>query len=130
MVARQAVTDGWRRPELKHFEVDEMSGMHKRHEGMDAKMAADSEFRFKVNNRRNRLVAQWAGGLLGKSEEEIEDVRNRDDQGRFRGSGATTTCFGSSRPTLAAGGVAKTDAEIHHAMSETMDEALEHALGG
>ena len=106
-----------------------MSGMHERREGMDAKMANDSEFRFKVSSRRNRLVARWAGGLLGKSADEIKDYEAEVIKADFEEAGAEDV-FRKLSADLAAGGVEKTEVEIRHAMAEKMDEALEHAMGG
>ena len=48
-----------------------MSGMDERQDAMEAKMHQDSELRFKAMARRNKLLAAWAGGLLGKTEDEM-----------------------------------------------------------
>ena len=106
-----------------------MAEMHERHKGMDAKLANDSELRFKVNSRRNRLVARWAGGLLGKSEEEIKAYEAEMIKADFEEAGDEDV-FRKLTADLAAGGVAKTEVEIRHAMAEKFDEALEHAMGG
>ncbi|XAL98627.1 DUF1476 domain-containing protein [Phycisphaeraceae bacterium D3-23] len=44
-----------------------MSGIDDRSKGMDAKLAHDNELRFKVMNRRNKLLGLWAADLLGKT---------------------------------------------------------------
>ncbi len=40
-----------------------MSGFSKREEGFEGKLAFDAEKRFKAEARRNKLLAQWVGGL-------------------------------------------------------------------
>ncbi|MEM7627061.1 MAG: DUF1476 domain-containing protein [Planctomycetota bacterium] len=50
-----------------------MSGYEERQHAMETKLAHDSEFRFKVTNRRNRLLGRWAAeqiGLVGEPAEE------------------------------------------------------------
>lgn len=42
-----------------------MSGYDERKRGMDTKLAHDSELNFKVRNRRNRLLGEWAAFQLG-----------------------------------------------------------------
>lgn len=44
-----------------------MSGLDDRKDGMDAKLAHDNELRFKVMNRRNKLLGLWAAAKLGKT---------------------------------------------------------------
>lgn len=44
-----------------------MSGLDDREKGMDAKLAHDNELRFKVMNRRNKLLGLWAADKLGKT---------------------------------------------------------------
>ncbi len=47
-----------------------MSGLDDRKDGMDAKLAHDNELRFKVMNRRNKLLGLWAAAKLGKTGED------------------------------------------------------------
>jgi hypothetical protein len=47
-----------------------MSGLDERKDGMDAKLAHDNELRFKVMNRRNKLLGLWAAAKLGKTGED------------------------------------------------------------
>lgn len=46
-----------------------MSTFDDREHAFEAKFAHDAEMQFKAEARRNKLVALWAAGLLGKSEE-------------------------------------------------------------
>ncbi len=48
-----------------------MSGSFKdREKGFESKFAHDAEMKFKVMNRRNKLLGLWAAGELGKSGDE------------------------------------------------------------
>ncbi|MBB6430110.1 DUF1476 domain-containing protein [Algisphaera agarilytica] len=42
-----------------------MSGYEERKRGMETQLAHDSELNFKVRNRRNRLLGEWAAFQLG-----------------------------------------------------------------
>ncbi|MEM7642981.1 MAG: DUF1476 domain-containing protein [Pseudomonadota bacterium] len=43
-----------------------------REKGFENKFAHDAELQFKVEARRNRLLGEWAGGLLGKSGDDLK----------------------------------------------------------
>ena len=47
-----------------------MSSMDDRKKSFENKFAHDAELQFKVEARRNRLLGEWAGDLLGKSGDE------------------------------------------------------------
>jgi hypothetical protein len=47
-----------------------MSGIEERRKGWKKKLAHDDELRFKVNNRRNWLLGQWAAERMGISGDE------------------------------------------------------------
>jgi len=42
-----------------------MSGIDDRRKGMEAKLHHDGELRFKVTNRRNKLLGLWLAGQFG-----------------------------------------------------------------
>ncbi|MEO0515436.1 MAG: DUF1476 domain-containing protein [Planctomycetota bacterium] len=42
-----------------------MSGYDERKRGMETQLAHDSELNFKIRNRRNRLLGEWAAFQLG-----------------------------------------------------------------
>lgn len=50
-----------------------MTTFDDRERAHEAKFALDADLRFKAEARRNRLLGEWAAGLLGKSG---EDARN------------------------------------------------------
>ena len=47
-----------------------MSGIDDRRKGMEAKLHHDGELRFKVTNRRNKLLGLWLAGAFGLQGEE------------------------------------------------------------
>ncbi|RJL04986.1 DUF1476 domain-containing protein [Paracoccus siganidrum] len=47
-----------------------MSTFDDRERAYEAKFAHDADLRFKADARRNRLLGEWAAGLLGKEGEE------------------------------------------------------------
>lgn len=50
-----------------------MADMKDRADAFEAKFAHDAEMAFKVAARRNKMLAEWAGGMLQKAEEEMAD---------------------------------------------------------
>jgi len=50
-----------------------MTTFDKREQGFESKFALDQEKEFKAVARRNRLLGEWAAGLLGKSGDEARD---------------------------------------------------------
>lgn len=48
-----------------------MSTFDDRESGFEAKFAHDEEMQFKAQARANKLLGQWAAGLMGKSGDEI-----------------------------------------------------------
>ena len=50
-----------------------MADMKERADAFEAKFAHDAEMAFKVAARRNKMLAEWAGGMLQKAEEEMAD---------------------------------------------------------
>lgn len=49
-----------------------MTTFDDRQRSYEAKFARDSELNFKAEARRNRLLGEWAAGLLGKSGEDAK----------------------------------------------------------
>ena len=49
-----------------------MTDFKDRERGEEAKFAFDEENAFKIAARRNRLVGEWAAGLMGLTDEETD----------------------------------------------------------
>ena len=48
-----------------------MANFDEREKGFENKFKHDEELRFKATARRNRLLGEWAGGLMGMSGDEV-----------------------------------------------------------
>src|SRR5258708_3929520 len=100
-----------------------MTTFDKREESFERKFAHDEELKFKAAARRNRLLGQWAAGLLGKSgaavdayvKEVIEaDMEEAGDEDVFR----------KVRKDFDAAGVTQSDHQIRRTMAEMMQTAI------
>ena len=64
-----------------------MTDFRDRERGEEAKYAMDEETAFKVAARRNRLLGEWAAGLMGLTEEETEAYKKAVVQADFEEAG-------------------------------------------
>ena len=53
-----------------------MAGFQDQPKAWEQKITQDSEFRFKVEMRRNKLLGQWAAELLGLEGDDVESYIN------------------------------------------------------
>lgn len=64
-----------------------MTNFNDRERGEEAKYAFDEENAFKIAARATRLVATWAAGLMGLTEEETDAYRKSTVQADFEEAG-------------------------------------------
>lgn len=64
-----------------------MTDFSDRQKGEEAKFAMDEETAFKVAARRNRLLGEWAAGLMGLTEEETDGYKKAVVQADFEEAG-------------------------------------------
>ena len=64
-----------------------MTDFSDRQRGEEAKYAMDEETAFKVAARRNRLLGEWAAGLMGLTEEETDAYKKAVVQADFEEAG-------------------------------------------
>lgn len=64
-----------------------MTDFKDRQKGEEAKYAMDEETAFKVAARRNRLLGEWAAGLMGLTEEETDAYKKAVVQADFEEAG-------------------------------------------
>jgi len=95
--------------------------MKDREKAFENKFAHDAELKFKAESRRNKLLAQWAAGLLGNVEVDAyvkaviaADFEEAGDEDVFR----------KIRGDFDASGVAQSDEEIRTKMLDLMDQAV------
>ncbi len=64
-----------------------MTDFKDRQKGEESKFAMDGETAFKVAARRNRLLGEWAAGLMGLTEEETDGYKKAVVQADFEEAG-------------------------------------------
>ncbi|MBX7541196.1 DUF1476 domain-containing protein [Qipengyuania sphaerica] len=64
-----------------------MTDFKDRERGEETKYAFDQETEFKIAARRNRLLGEWAAGLMGLTEEETDAYKKAVVQADFEEAG-------------------------------------------
>lgn len=64
-----------------------MTDFHDRERGEEAKYAFDEETAFKIAARRNRLLGEWAAGLMDLTDEETDAYKKAVVQADFEEAG-------------------------------------------
>ncbi len=103
-----------------------MSGMSDREKAFENKFAHDQELRFKAEARRNKLLGQWAGALLGKTD--IDAYAKEVVASDFEEAGDGDVLRKVSGD-LAAGGVSVSEEEIRAKMQELLTIAVAQIQG-
>jgi hypothetical protein len=99
-----------------------------RERSFEKKFALDEELKFKSEQRRNRLLGEWAAGKLGLTgpavEEYVRAVRKAD-----LASKGDDDVFQKIRADFDAKQVAVSDAELRRAMTDLLTAAV-HQIEG
>lgn len=104
-----------------------MSGMSDREKAFENKFAHDQELKFKAMARRNKLLGQWAAGLLGKAD--IDAYAKEVVASDFEEAGDEDV-FRKVRGDFDAAGVKQTDAQIRDKMGELLAVAVDQVQTG
>ena len=64
-----------------------MTDFKDRERAEEAHFALDEEFQFKISARRNRLLGEWAAGLMNLTEEETDAYKKSVVQADFEEAG-------------------------------------------
>jgi hypothetical protein len=100
-----------------------MTTFDKREKAYEDMFARDSELKFKAESRRNKALAEWAGGLLGLTgsalEDYIKDVRKADLAEK-----GDDDVFRKVKGDLAAKGLQVADEDIRKIMHEALAKAV------
>jgi len=100
-----------------------MTTFDERAKSFEKKFAMDEELKFKSEQRRNKLLGEWAAGQLGLSGADVDeyvkalrraDLATKGDEDVFR----------KLRTDFDAKGVAISDADLRHAMAEHLAQAV------
>ncbi len=94
-----------------------------RKKAFEKKFAHDQELRFKAEARRNRMLGEWAAGLLGMSGSEVEDYVRSVVRADLAEKGDEDV-FLKLRRDFDAKGVSISDADLRAKMSEFLAEAV------
>ncbi len=106
-----------------------MSTFDDREKGFEKKFAHDAELRFKAESRRNKMLGEWAAGLMGMGGEAVDayvravrkaDLEQAGDEDVFR----------KVAKDLADHGLSINEAEIRDKMQEFLSEAVQQIEGG
>jgi hypothetical protein len=105
-----------------------MTTFDDRERSFEKKFALDEELKFKSEQRRNRLLGEWAAGKLGLTgpavEEYVRAVRKAD-----LASKGDDDVFQKIRADFDAKQVAVSDAELRRAMTDLLTAAV-HQIEG
>lgn len=99
-----------------------MSGMGDREKAIENKFAHDAELKFRAEARRNKLLGQWAGQLLGK--DDVDAYAKEVVAADFEEAGDGDV-FRKVHGDLTAAGVAITDEQVRAKMIELLAVAVE-----
>ena len=99
-----------------------MTQFDDRERAFEAKFAHDEEMRFRIIARRNRLLGQWAAGLMKLTPEETDAYAKAVVQADFEEAGdedVVRKLYGD----LTAAGVEVEEADVRKAIEDRMVEA-------
>ena len=99
-----------------------MTDFHDRERAEEAKYAFDEETAFKIAARRNRMLGEWAAGVMGLTEEETAAYRKAVVQADFEEAGDEDV-IRKLRGDLTAADANVTEAEIRAKLDEMAVEA-------
>ena len=105
-----------------------MTDFSDRQRGEEAKFAMDGETAFKVAARRNRLLGEWAAGLMNLTSEETDAYKKAVVQADFEEAGDEDV-IRKLLGDLTAADANVTEAEIRAKLDEKTIEAKRQLLG-
>ncbi len=94
-----------------------------RQKAFEKKFAHDQELKFKAEARRNKMLGEWAAGLLGMSGAEVEDYVKSVRKADLAEKGDEDV-FRKIRGDFDAKGVSVSDAELRAKMTDYLAEAV------
>ena len=106
-----------------------MTDFKDRERGEEAKFVFDGENAFKVAARRNRLLGEWAAGLMGLTDEETDAYRKAVVQADFEEAGDEDV-IRKVLGDLTGAGHDIDEAGVRAALEEKTIEAKRQLMGG
>jgi len=104
-----------------------MSSIDDREKGFERKFVNDQELEFRAASRRNRMLGEWAGRLMGL--ESVDDYAKAVLKSHFEQPGDEDVLRKVSKD-LAASGLAVSEDEVRARMDEFMAVARDQLRGG
>ena len=106
-----------------------MTDFKDRERGEESKFAFDQETAFKIAARRNRLVGEWAAGLMGLTEEETDAYKKAVVQADFEEAGDEDV-IRKVLGDLTQAGCEVDEAQVRAKLAECEVEARRQLIGG
>ena len=110
-------------PDRAHWRLS-MTTFDDREKSYEKKFAMDEELKFKAEARRNRLLAQWAGGKLGLSGAAIDDYVKAVRKADLAEKGDEDV-FRKVKKDFQDKGVSVADSELRKAMTDFLAAAMQ-----
>lgn len=100
-----------------------MTTFDNREKAFENKFARDGELKFKAESRRNKALAEWAGGLMGLTGPAIDDYVKEVRKADLAEKGDDDV-FRKVKADLAAKGLSVSDEQIRTVMYEALAKAV------
>ncbi|MCB2097571.1 MAG: DUF1476 domain-containing protein [Parvularculaceae bacterium] len=100
-----------------------MTTFDDRKDSFEKKFAHDEALRFKAEARRNKMLGQWAAGLMGLTGEKAEEYAKSVIRADFEEAGDDDV-FRKVKADLDAAGVDQTDHQVRRHMDEFLATAI------
>ena len=105
-----------------------MTQFDDRERGLEPEFARDEEMMFRILARRNRLLGEWAAGLIGLSEAEAEAYSKDLVRADFEGGGGKDVVL-KLLGDLTAAGVDIDEDRIREALKQKLVDARRQLIG-
>lgn len=105
-----------------------MATFDEREKGFEKKFVHDADLKFKAESRRNKMLGEWAAGLMGLSGAAVEDYVKAVRKADLAEKGDDDVLRKVSKD-LADSGVKMSDADITKKMHEFLATAVQQLEG-
>ena len=106
-----------------------MTTFNDREQGFEKKFALDQEQEFRAGARRNRMLGEWAAGLMGLSGDSVAEYCKAVVKSDFQEAGDEDVLH-KVFEDLKGAGVSITESEVRRRMDELMAQAREQVRAG
>ncbi len=101
-----------------------MSSFDERQKGFEKKFTHDADLKFKAESRRNKMLAEWAAGLMGVTGAAVEDYVKAVRKADLAEKGDDDVMRKIAKD-LADKGVSISDADVRKKMTDFLATAVE-----